>query len=52
VLEDNRGACGFYEAMGGRLIETRRDAIGAAPITERVYGWAADRLPGQEAPAD
>ena len=41
VLQENAGACAFYEAAGGRLIDTRPDRSGDAAVTERVYGFAA-----------
>lgn len=38
VLADNP-ACRFYEALGGRRIETKRIDIGGADLEEVAYGW-------------
>ena len=38
-------ACRFYERMGARHVSTRDEAIGAAPIRERVYAWEGAAAP-------
>jgi len=39
VLTGNVRACAFYERLGGRILATRNEHVGAAPITEHIYGW-------------
>lgn len=41
VIEGNDQACGFYERMGGRVLEVRPEKIGEVDIRERVYVWDA-----------
>lgn len=38
VLADNP-ACGFYEALGGRLVGTRMTEIGGTAYLTNAYGW-------------
>ena len=39
VLEQNQSARGFYERLGGILLEPPKPAMGMA--TEVAYGWAS-----------
>lgn len=50
VLEDNARACRFYQKSGGQHLETRDDAVGDAPIRERVYGWRVAAAQARETP--
>ena len=40
VLEDNRPACTFYEALGGARVERKTVMIGGADLWEAAYGWS------------
>ena len=39
VLEDNRPACKFYEALGGTRVGLQITTIGGADLAETAYGW-------------
>ncbi len=39
VLELNRDACQFYEALGGACAESRRISFAGEELTERCYRW-------------
>ena len=39
VLEDNRWACHFYEALGGVIVDRTTVTIGGADLPELTYGW-------------
>lgn len=39
VLELNREACQFYEALGGASTESRRISFAGEELTERCYRW-------------
>ena len=39
VLEDNRPACTFYEALGGTEVGRQTVTIGGADLWEVAYGW-------------
>lgn len=39
VLQDNRPACRFYEALGGSRINQKTIEIGGANLVEVAYGW-------------
>jgi L-amino acid N-acyltransferase YncA len=39
VVEDNK-SCLFYEALGGKKIETMEVEIGGRKLNEVAYGWA------------
>ena len=39
VLQDNRPACRFYEALGGKRVSEKTIAIGGANLVEVAYGW-------------
>ena len=39
VLELNREACRFYEALGGESAESRRISFAGEKLTERCYRW-------------
>ncbi|QPC46973.1 GNAT family N-acetyltransferase [Mangrovibacillus cuniculi] len=39
VLEGNT-ACKFYEALGGKVIDSLEDEIAGVKVTELVYGWS------------
>ena len=39
VLEDNRPACRFYEALGGTIVDRTTVTIGGAQLPELAYGW-------------
>lgn len=43
VLEDNK-ACSFYEAMGGKKIDTVMIDIEGKPLRESIYGWENIRI--------
>lgn len=43
ALEENR-ACGFYEKMGGRIVDTKKMEISGKQLTERAYGWEDIRV--------
>jgi hypothetical protein len=38
VIEENP-ACRFYEALGGKRIDTRDSEIGGKKLREIAYGW-------------
>ena len=45
VLEDNRPACLFYEALGGTIVDRTTVVMGGAELLELAYGWRSiDRL--------
>lgn len=39
VLQDNRPACRFYEALGGKKVREKTIEIGGANLVEVAYGW-------------
>lgn len=39
VLQDNRPACRFYEALGGKEVGEKTIEIGGANLVEVAYGW-------------
>lgn len=39
VLEDNLGACRFYESVGGEQVGCQTITIGGADLVEVSYGW-------------
>ena len=39
VLQDNRSACRFYEALGGKKVSEKTIEIGGANLVEVAYGW-------------
>lgn len=39
VLRDNRSACRFYEALGGKKVSEKTIEIGGASLVEVAYGW-------------
>ena len=39
VLQDNRPACRFYEALGGKRVSEKTIEIGGANLVEVAYGW-------------
>ncbi len=39
VLEENHGACRFYESLGGEQVGQKTIAIGGAELVEVSYGW-------------
>ena len=39
VFEDNQGARGFYESLGGELIGRKEIRIGSSDLVEVAYGW-------------
>lgn len=39
VLQDNRSACRFYEALGGKKVSKKTIEIGGANLVEVAYGW-------------
>ena len=39
VLQDNRPACRFYEALGGKEVGEKTIEIGGANLIEVAYGW-------------
>ncbi|MYA05445.1 MAG: GNAT family N-acetyltransferase [Caldilineaceae bacterium SB0664_bin_22] len=39
VLQDNRSACRFYEALGGKKIREKTIEIGGVDLVEVAYGW-------------
>ena len=39
VLQDNRPACRFYEALGGKKVGEKTIEIGGANLIEVAYGW-------------
>ena len=40
VLEENRPACRFYEALGGTRVGRKTTTIGGADLAEISYGWS------------
>lgn len=38
VLKENR-ACGFYEKMGGQIVDTKSREISGKQLMEVAYGW-------------
>ncbi|QUL99425.1 MAG: GNAT family N-acetyltransferase [Candidatus Fermentithermobacillus carboniphilus] len=44
VLTDNAAARRFYEALGGKLVESRYIKIGGASYEEVAYGWPDARI--------
>ena len=46
VLADNRPARSFYEAMGGQLLDKKKElTIAGARLAEVAYGWLDVRVP-------
>ncbi|MBE4909767.1 GNAT family N-acetyltransferase [Bacillus luteolus] len=45
VLEDNP-ACSFYEALGGKKLDTMEVEIAGKKIKEAVYGWEDSKVIG------
>lgn len=39
VLEGNRPACRFYEALGGTIVDRTTVTMGGAELPELAYGW-------------
>lgn len=39
ALRDTPGACRFYEALGGELVESGTVTIGGRDLAEVCYGW-------------
>lgn len=39
VLEENRRARAFYEALGGQAVGRKSAVIGETPVIEVAYGW-------------
>ena len=39
VLQDNRSACRFYEALGGQKVSEKTIEIGGVDLVEVAYGW-------------
>lgn len=44
VLEENRSARAFYEALGGQLMGSKPVTIGDTPLIEVAYGWRDLRI--------